>query len=44
LIALRGHAEAAVVGSALLDAIGVDPSDPVAAAARFLSTMNGNAV
>jgi tryptophan synthase alpha chain len=43
LIALRGHAEAAVVGSALLDAIGADLTDPVTAAARFLSTMNGNA-
>jgi tryptophan synthase alpha chain len=43
LVALRGHAEAAVVGSALLDAIGVDPAHAVAAAARFLTTMNGNA-
>jgi hypothetical protein len=31
------------VGSALLDAIGADLTDPVTAAARFLSTMNGNA-
>jgi tryptophan synthase alpha chain len=42
LLALRGHAEAAVVGSALLDAIAVDPEHAVAAAAKFLSTMNGD--
>ncbi len=42
LIALRGHAEAAVVGSALLDAIGADPGDGVAAAGRFLDAMIGN--
>jgi hypothetical protein len=29
------------VGSALLDAIGADPGDAVAAAGRFLSTMIG---
>jgi tryptophan synthase alpha chain len=43
LLALRGHADAAVVGSALLDAIGADPTTAVAAAARFLGTMRGNA-
>ena len=43
LIALRGHAEAAVVGSALLDAIGMDPGDAVVAAGRFLRTMSRNA-
>jgi len=42
LIALRGHAEAAVVGSALLDAISADPGDGVAAAGRFLDAMIGN--
>jgi tryptophan synthase alpha chain len=41
LIALRGHAEAAVVGSALLDAIGADTDHAVAAAGRFLNTMIG---
>jgi tryptophan synthase alpha chain len=41
LRALRGHAEAAVVGSALLDAIGAEPADVVGAAGRFLSTMTG---
>ena len=40
--ALRGHAEAAVVGSALLDAIGNDPDSAVAVAERFLTTMTGN--
>jgi tryptophan synthase alpha subunit len=38
---LRGHSEAAVVGSALLDAIGIDPDEPVAAAERFLGAMIG---
>jgi tryptophan synthase alpha chain len=42
LTALRGHAEAAVVGSALLDAIGASPADAPAAAARFLRTMSGS--
>jgi tryptophan synthase alpha chain len=42
LTALYGHAEAAVVGSALLDAIGVEPDNAVAAAERFLATMIGN--
>jgi tryptophan synthase alpha chain len=42
LTALHGHAEAAVVGSALLDAIGLEPADAVAAAGRFLRTMSGN--
>ena len=41
LVALRGHAEAAVVGSALLDAIGADPDNAVAAAERFLTGMFG---
>lgn len=40
--ALRGHAEAAVVGSALLDAIGLDPAHAVAGAERFLNTMIGS--
>jgi tryptophan synthase alpha subunit len=39
LSALRGHAEAAVVGSALLDSIAADPDDAVAGAERFLRTM-----
>ena len=42
LTALRGHAEAAVVGSALLDRIGRDPDDAVAGAERFLNTMIGS--
>jgi tryptophan synthase alpha chain len=42
LIALRGHAEAAVVGSALLDAIAADPGDGITAAGRFLDAMIGN--
>jgi tryptophan synthase alpha chain len=42
LTALRGHAEGAAVGSALLDAIGVEPSRAVEAARRFLTTMNGS--
>jgi tryptophan synthase alpha chain len=41
LSALRGHAEAAVVGSALLDSIAADPDDAVAVAERFLRTMMG---
>jgi tryptophan synthase alpha subunit len=41
LAALRGHAEAAVVGSALLDSIAADPENPVAATERFLRTMLG---
>jgi tryptophan synthase alpha chain len=40
LTTLRGHAEAAVVGSALLAAIGAEPADAVAAAGRFLRAMN----
>jgi tryptophan synthase alpha chain len=39
--ALRGHAEAAVVGSALLDSIAADPENPVTRAERFLRTMMG---
>jgi tryptophan synthase alpha subunit len=41
LSALRGHAEAAVVGSALLDSIAADPVNAVAVAERFLRTMMG---
>ena len=41
LEALRGHAEAAAVGSALLDAIPVDVEDAEAAAERFLRAMLG---
>ncbi len=41
LEALRGHAEAAVVGSALLDRIGEDPTIPVTAAEAFLRAMIG---
>jgi tryptophan synthase alpha chain len=41
LIALRGHAEAAVVGSALLDGIAAEPHNAVAGAERFLRTMMG---
>ena len=36
---LRGHAEAAAVGSALIDAIGARADDPVAAAFDFLRAM-----
>jgi tryptophan synthase alpha subunit len=36
---LRGHAEAAVVGSALIDAIDGDEREPVTAARRFLGAM-----
>jgi tryptophan synthase alpha chain len=42
LEALRGHAEGAAVGSALLDAIAVEPSRAVEAAWTFLTTMNGS--
>jgi tryptophan synthase alpha chain len=41
LSALRGHAEAGVVGSALLDRIAADPDNAVAMAERFLRTMMG---
>jgi tryptophan synthase alpha chain len=41
LAGLRGHAEAAVVGSALLDAIATDPDHAVAAAEGFLNAMIG---
>ena len=41
LSGLRGHAEAAVVGSALLDSIAVDPDDAVTGAERFLQRMMG---
>jgi tryptophan synthase alpha chain len=40
--ALRGHAEAAVVGSALLNAVGETPDDPSGAAERFLRGMLGS--
>ena len=43
LEALRGHAEAAVVGSALLTAVGADAADPSGAAERFLRGMLGGA-
>jgi tryptophan synthase alpha chain len=39
LRALRGSAEAAVVGSALLDRVGAAPGDPAGAAERFLREM-----
>ncbi|HEV3124945.1 MAG TPA: tryptophan synthase subunit alpha [Candidatus Dormibacteraeota bacterium] len=39
LEALRGHAEAAVVASALIDAIAVGGDDPVGVAERFLAAM-----
>jgi tryptophan synthase alpha chain len=42
LEALRGHADAAVVGSALLDGIGSDPGDAAGAAQRFLRSMLGS--
>jgi tryptophan synthase alpha subunit len=42
LVALRGHAEAAVVGSALLTAVGQDEQDPAGAAERFLRGMLGS--
>jgi tryptophan synthase alpha chain len=41
LAALRGHAEAAVVGSALLDSIAAEPDNAVGMAERFLRTMMG---
>jgi tryptophan synthase alpha chain len=41
--ALRGNAEGAVVGSALLNAIAAQPQDPAGAAERFLCTMLGTA-
>jgi tryptophan synthase alpha chain len=41
LSALRDHAEAAVVGSALLDSIAADPDNAVAMAERFLRKMMG---
>jgi tryptophan synthase alpha subunit len=39
---LCGHAEAAVVGSALLNSIALDPDNAVLAAERFLRTMMGS--
>jgi tryptophan synthase alpha chain len=39
--ALRGHAEGAVVGSALLNAVAAQPDDAAGAAERFLSGMLG---
>jgi tryptophan synthase alpha chain len=41
--ALRGNAEGAVVGSALLDAIAAQAEDPAGAAERFLRGMLGAA-
>jgi tryptophan synthase alpha subunit len=41
LSALRGHAEAAVVASALLDSVALEPDNAVTAAERFLRTMMG---
>lgn len=41
LVTLAGRAEAAVVGSALIDALAGDARDPVAAAERFLRGMLG---
>jgi tryptophan synthase alpha chain len=43
LQALRGHAEGAVVGSALLNAVAADSGDPAGAAERFLRGMLGDA-
>lgn len=43
LLALRGHAEAAVVGSALLTAVSDGGDDPAGAAERFLRGMIGSA-
>jgi tryptophan synthase alpha chain len=43
LQALRGHAEGAVVGSALLNAVAADAGDPAGAAERFLRGMLGEA-
>jgi tryptophan synthase alpha chain len=42
LSALHGHAEAAVVGSALLDSIVSSPDDAAGTAARFLRAMMGS--
>lgn len=42
LMALRGHAEAGVVGSALLDSIAAAENDADACAERFLRAMNGS--
>ena len=41
LRALAGHADGAVVGSALLEAVAASPHDPVGAAQRFLLQMSG---
>ncbi|HET9051311.1 MAG TPA: tryptophan synthase subunit alpha [Candidatus Dormibacteraeota bacterium] len=41
LVQLRGHAEAAVVGAALLDAIARTPADPAGAVERFCAGMIG---
>lgn len=41
--ALRGHAEGAVVGSALLNAVAAESGDPAGACERFLRTMLGTA-
>ena len=41
--ALRGHAEGAVVGSALLNAVAADAGDPAGAAEGFLRRMLGDA-
>jgi len=43
LEALRGHAEGAVVGSALLNAVAADPADPAGACEQFLRGMLGSA-
>ncbi len=42
LTALQGHAEAGVVGSALIDSIAEDPDDAVAGAETFLRAMSGS--
>jgi tryptophan synthase alpha chain len=39
LLRLQGHAEGAVVGSALIDALDQDPTDPAATTERFLHGM-----
>lgn len=41
LAALRGHAEGAAVGSALIDSIGTQPDSAIANAERFLRAMIG---
>jgi tryptophan synthase alpha chain len=41
LVALRGRAEAAAVGAALIEAIGREPSDPAGAVERFCAAMLG---